>query len=210
MGKSKGYKKYNDYIYELQEKFPEFSIEDLDYIIKFGSRNLYKLIFRNADVFFISKINNQTFKLLIGKVNFPNAVSKIRYYLKKISIKFRILYRRHKIKWDGYYYFGLTESQFDEYKSQMSSWFKDEEKKRKRYKNTKFKYGDVTLFKMFDECKLNYKYTHFFRVPMIAMIGHRLVKYNYTTNTAEYIAKRTLDGYENMIHEHRTDKLKEF
>lgn len=210
MAKSKGYKKYNDYIYELQEQFPEFSIDDLDSIIKFGSRNLYKMIFRSADIFFISKINNQMFKLIFGKVNFPDITSKIKYILRKMSVKFKILYKRRKIKWDGYYYFGLTESQFENYESQMSSWFKDPEKKRRRYRNTKFNYGTVTLFKLYDECKLNYIYTYFFRVPMLAMIGHKQVRYNYSTNKAEYIAKRTIDGYESMIHEYKTDKLREY
>lgn len=208
--KKKGYTRYNDYVHELQEKFPEFSIEDLDYIIKYGSRNLYKLIYRNADVFFISKINNQNFKLLFGRINFQSLAHKVRYILKKVSLKFKILYKRRKIKWDGYYYFGLTDSQFENYESQMNPWFKNPEKRKKRYNRTEFNYGDIVLFKVFDECKLNIKYTHFFRVPMLAMMGHKQVRQGYKSNKAEYIAKRTFDGYESMVNEYKTDKLREY
>lgn len=45
---------------------------------------------------------------------------------------------------------------------------------------------------------------------MLAMIGHKQVRYNYSTNKAEYIARRTIDGYESMIHEYKTDKLREY
>lgn len=44
-----------DYLPILQEKFPEFSIEDLTTIIKYGNRYLYYVISNNSDVYLSSK-----------------------------------------------------------------------------------------------------------------------------------------------------------
>lgn len=45
---------------------------------------------------------------------------------------------------------------------------------------------------------------------MLAMMGHKQVRQDYKSNKAEYIAKRTFDGYESMINEYKTDKLREY
>lgn len=195
----KGYTRINDYVDKVQEAFPEFSIEEINYILKYGCRELYKLIYKRADVFCFSKINGENIKIIFGRILFQSVVHKVRYVLRKLTIKLKILYKAGKIKWDGYYYFGLGEDEWLSYQAQMSPWFKDEIKKRKRYKNTKFNYGDVVLYKNFDECKLNLKYKYFFRVPYIAQLGHKLFKPDYSTKYAEYIAKRTLDGFENVL-----------
>jgi hypothetical protein len=38
-----------------------------------------------------------------------NALEHFKYYRKKLAAKIRIVYKRKKIQWDGYYYFALTE-----------------------------------------------------------------------------------------------------
>nr|DAR62396.1 MAG TPA: hypothetical protein [Bacteriophage sp.] len=38
-----------------------------------------------------------------------DSIKYYKYYIKKLARKIRILYKRMKIKWDGYYYFALTE-----------------------------------------------------------------------------------------------------
>ena len=80
-----------DYLPILQEKFPEFSIEDLSTIIKYGNRYLYYIISNNSDVYLSSKIDGKIFKFFIGRVNFQSIAHKIRYALSKMLIKIRFL-----------------------------------------------------------------------------------------------------------------------
>lgn len=207
--KVKRYKKYEDHLYALQEQFPDFSIEDLKIIIRYGSTILYNLLCRNADLLFISNVKDFKFKFLVSRITFQSVAHKVRYIINKAAIRFKFLYQRRKTKWDGYYYFGLTEKGFQNYQAQMSSWFKSEESRRRRYKNSTFNYGEVMLYRIFDECKLNAHYIHFFRVPIMFLRGFRIYEKEYISKKAEYIARRTIDGYENMIIEHK-NKLSKF
>jgi hypothetical protein len=45
----------------------------------------------------------------------PDSLYYMRYYCKKLARKIRILYKRKKKTWDGYYYFALTTAQYEEY-----------------------------------------------------------------------------------------------
>lgn len=51
------------------------------------------------------------------------------------------MFRRTKAEWDGYYYFGITENQYQEYLRQGR-------KKVKTFKNIK-------LYKLLEECKIS-------------------------------------------------------
>ena len=80
------------------------------------------------------------------------------YYKQKMITKIRINHKRLKIPWDGYYYFGLYESQYQNYLSQKNS--KGRPKKH-------FNYGDIVLYKHFDECNLrNSAAIALFKVPL--------------------------------------------
>lgn len=198
---NKRYKRYGDYLMDLQERFPEFSIEDLKAIIKHGSTALYKIIYINGDVMFCNNLPDFKFKLLIGRVIFQSVAHKLRYLITKAGIKFKHLYQRRKMKWDGYYYFGLTQAAFERWESQMSPWFKDFDKKLRRYRNTPLSYGDVVLYRIFDECKLNVRYMHFFRVKFLSVRGFKVYEKDFKRKGVEYVCRRCLDGYENMLSE---------
>lgn len=199
MDKKKRYTRLDDYVYKVQEQFPEFSIEDLRYILKFGSNKLYKLIYSGADVLICSKITNFMFKILFGRITFQSIAHKVRYVLKKYALKIRIAFKRKNLKWDGYYYFGLTDEQYDYYKSQINPWFKDPIKIKKRYKNKTFDYGDVILYAFLEECLLNIKYTYIFRIKYYSFFTFKYYAKSFKTKYAECLYKRTLDGYENML-----------
>lgn len=195
---NKRYKRFQDYLPQLQERFPEFSNEDLTKIIRWGSREMYQIIVSNGDLLFMNNLKDFKFKLLIGRVLFPSIAHKIRYILSKASIRFRRIYKQTKEVWDGYYYFGLTDAAFERYESQMSSYYKDPVKRRNKYKNSEFNYGEVMLYRILDECKLNTAYTHFFRVPFLSIRGFKVYEEEFITKKAEYIIKRSIDGFENV------------
>jgi hypothetical protein len=52
--------------------------------------------------------DDNNFYFYCGKV-FKNAYKHFFYYTKKLLIKAIVMYKRKKIKWDGYYYFALTD-----------------------------------------------------------------------------------------------------
>jgi len=46
-----------------------------------------------------------------------NSLRYFNYYKSKMKVKLRIMYKRKHIPWNGYYYFALTEKQYQEYLS---------------------------------------------------------------------------------------------
>jgi len=44
-----------------------------------------------------------------------DSVKYFQYYKRKMRVKLRVLYKRKHIPWDGYYYFALTETEYNEY-----------------------------------------------------------------------------------------------
>lgn len=196
------YVKVDKYLPELQEKFPDFSIEDLRKIIKHGSQRMCSIISMKGDIGFRSKINGEVFKLFIGRVNFQSMAHKVRYALAKLGIKLRYLYKKNPDKQDNYYYFGLTDEEFNErYFSKLNPKLKSWRSRKSVYRAKKFNFGDISLYKIFDECMLNLKYKHFFRVPTYTTMGYKLFKRDFTCSDAEYFMKRTLDGYERIDYE---------
>ena len=197
--KPKRYTTLDDYLPEIQEKFPEFSYEDIRYIIKHMSSRMYKFIRLKNDVLLFGNIDGKNVKFIFGRVVFKTISEKVRYVLRKFRYKMLYLWSRGKLKTDGYYYFGLTEEAYQNYLSQMNGWFKDEAKKRKRYAKHKFNYGNVTLYKVLDMCLVNKNLKHIFRIKFLSGRGLMMYKENYVIDGAEYYLKRTIDGFENMI-----------
>ena len=74
-----------------------------------------------------------------------DSVSFFNYYVKKLCRKIRILYKRKKMKWDGYYYFVLTINQYEEYLQQ-----KNKKGRPKKY----FKLKNIFLYRIYDECRI--------------------------------------------------------
>lgn len=190
-------KTYKEYIIKIQERFPEFSINDIDNIIKTGSRHLYKASRVGADSSLNSTIDDGApFKIVFGTLKFYNMLNRASYILRRLLAKNRILFKWLKLDWDGYYYFGLTEKAFREYVKQMHPKFNTWDSRRIKYKNTTFKYGDVIMYKLLEDCKLNYRFKHFFRIKYPTGMKFRWKALDFKSNRAEYILRRTIDGYE--------------
>lgn len=86
-----------------------------------------------------------------------NSVRWFYYYRKKMKVKLRIMYKRKKIKWDGYYYFALTKNQYDNYLAQKNS-------KGRPRKN--FIFDKIIMYKLFDECNIIWSNAYaIFKIP---------------------------------------------
>lgn len=190
-GDGKNDKHIVDYLDQMQQLFPKVPKSDIKKILIFGWKSLYLHNSYGGDVI----ITNQPFWCYIGNLK-RNPLSHFFYYIRKLNVKLRVLYRRKKIKWDGYYYFALSEKQYENYLKQHNKFGK---------KRKSFNYGTVFLYQIFDECSINEYYKHYiFRVPLITKLGFKIFYKEFISNKAELIATRnTLKFKDISVYEHK-------
>ena len=127
--------KINDYVDAVHEKFPELSREDVKRILVYGWKMILQYVRAGNDV---SMMTNKEF-MFIGTIP-SSGLAVFKNYCYKLSKRIAYMFQRTKSKWDGYYYFTRSESQYLDYLSQS------------RKKNKVFK--DVFLFKLLEELKV--------------------------------------------------------
>lgn len=171
--------KIDDYVDKVAEKFPTIPKKSIRRIIEFGSRSFYANTYYGGDIL----LKSPYFTLYCGNM-YSNNWDFYRYWVLKFTIKYRILYARKKKTYDGYYYFGLTEENYQEYKKQFKS------KTKRRQKIT---FVDIFLFKMLEECLLWRNYKHFFRIPIKEESKFKIRLEQLTTRDMEYLGKRNGD-----------------
>lgn len=170
-------KTIQDYYEQLYELYPNIPEEDVRRACQYGYKSLYlhnsyggdTLISRNGFWFYCGQLMNDSFKYF-------------NYYKRKMRTKLRIMYKRKNIPWDGYYYFALSQSQYDEYLKQKN--------KRGRPKKN-FKFSKIVLYKIYDECNIiESSKVALFRVPCLVDFGFTQFKEELLTDKAELILVR--------------------
>lgn len=167
-------KNINDYVKQIQEKFPFVSEEDIKRICVYCFKQLYLFNIYGGDVC----ISDNDFWMYIGNLT-NDSLKHFNNYIYKLTTKIRILNKRHKIPWDGYYYFALTENQYLNIKQQ--------ENKRGR-KRKAFIFENILLYKLYEECNINRggkKYIY--RIPFCSDFGYKKFFKQLKTNKAELI-----------------------
>lgn len=175
-----------DYANQVQEKFPLVCKQDILLILNFGWRSLYLHNSYGGDVI----VNNRTFWSYFGTFK-KDSLQHFKYYIKKLLLKIKIMSRRKKFKWDGYYYFALTEERYQEY------WKQKHTKGRPR-KNVDF--GGVMLYATKETCLLEqYASKYLFRVSYPSFI--RFVFYNPKLITAksEFIEEVPIRTFQDIL-----------
>ena len=102
-------KTIQDYYDQICAEYPNIPKSDIKRILQYGWKSLYlhnsyggdTLINRNGFWFYCGQLMNDSLKYF-------------EYYKNKMRIKLRIMYKRKHIPWDGYYYFALTQNQYNE------------------------------------------------------------------------------------------------
>lgn len=169
--------KYYD---KVKEKWPELTKKQIDKIIKRGLRSLYLYNLYGGDVL----LKHKKYTMYFGRLFYSNLVF-YKYWKIKWKIKLRIQYKKHKTQYDGYYYFGLTDELFKEYRSKI----KPKGRRRRRYKFEK-----LMLFKILDECLLQHQFKHIFRIRYPEDCGFTMYKTEYLASDFDYILKRNSDN----------------
>jgi hypothetical protein len=170
-------KKVQDYYDQLFALYPNIPKRDIQRIMQFGLKAFLMHNNYGGDVL----LQSPTMWLYCGKL-MKDSIKYYEYYKRKIIIKIRINHKRLNIPWYGYYYFGLNRLQYEIYLNQKN--------KRGRPKKH-FEYGNVILYKYFDECNLrNSGSVAIFKIPLYSDFGLSLYKQNFKTDKAELVLER--------------------
>lgn len=176
-----------DYYTKVQEKYPELTLDEIDKILKHGWRSVYQLNNRNADVILKSKMHQCLF--FFGSL-FNSKKDTIDYSLKKWRTKCRIQYHYNNKVWDGYYYFGLTENDYQKYFSEKS--------KRKNLSN-------IALCKSYKESMIMKDRKYCFRVKRDADAGMVYIEKSIPISEVELFCIRKYGNTLEMVsHEEGT------
>lgn len=141
-------KRLSDYIDQVHAKFDKLSKDEISKILNYGFRKYHYINYSGGDV--MIRETNKLKILVYTGVLFLDFKKYYKYYIKKYSIKFRLLNNRRKIKWDGYYYFGLSDRLLSEYTDQIE--------------DSLLIFEDIVLFRLLDELKTHLGHTHYFKV----------------------------------------------
>ena len=170
-------KKVQDYYEQLYELYPNVPKRDIKRIMQFGLKSFLLHNNYGGDVL----LQSPTMWLYCGRL-MKDSIKYFEYYKRKMIIKLRINHKRLEIPWDGYYYFALNKPQYEEYLKQKN--------KRGRPKKH-FKFGNIILYKYFDECNLrNSSCVAIFKISLYIDFGLSLYKPNFETDEAQLILER--------------------
>ncbi len=170
-------KTIKDYYEQLYERFPDVPKKDIQRILNYGWKSLYLNNSYGGDTF----IQDRELWCYIGHLK-KDPIQYFLYYIKKLSVKLRVLYKRNKIQWDGYYYFALTDKQYEEYISQ---------KNRRGRPKKNFTFTKVFMYQILDECKIReFGKRYIFKIPYISKVNLRFYVPKLVTDKAELIITR--------------------
>lgn len=176
-GDSKYDKTLKDYLEQVYEAFPQVQKRDINTILVFSWKSLYLHNSYGGDTIII----DNGFWLYIGNLK-KDPMDHFFYYIRKLTVKLRVLYRRKRKEWDGYYYFALSNTQYQHYLDQ---------KKKKGRPRKYFNFGTVYLYEILDECRINEYYKKYiFRIPYISKLKIKQFVRDLTSDKAELIITR--------------------
>jgi len=164
----------SDYYEQVHERFPDLTLIEIKKIVDFGLKSFCKHNRIGGDVLLKSK----DITVYSGKVFSSNLVF-YHYWRLKHKVKLRLKHRIAKPKFNGEYYFGLTQREFDEYCGDLS-------KKRKPQIIIK----NAFLYKILEECLLDRQKKHFFVWYFSQDLGYTYLRRELKTKNFKYIYKR--------------------
>lgn len=168
-------KTIRDYEDELCKKFPQVCKTDIQKILKFGWKQLYLCNSYGGDVIMS---NGKDFYFYTG-IGLNDPCKHFFYYLKKTAIKAMVMYKRKKIKWDGYYYFACTNPQQEQIEKQ----------KLRDCKN--INYGNHIFYKNYDECRIKeWNRRYIYRINWGIDFGRILYRPEFCSQDVEFYEYR--------------------
>lgn len=140
---------------------------------------MYSLSNRGAPM--LLKSSNE-FSVYFGKT-FNDDSLYAKYYRLKKKLKLRLLYTAKKPIWDGYYYFGLNEEEYQKYIPEKNGRFKQ-----------KIKFDIIHCYKIYEEAFVCKSTKYVFRLKLNEDRGIAFSEENFETRNIELCAKRDSKG----------------
>lgn len=135
----------DDYIEELHEQFPEVTEKQIKKIMVYGLKMMLQYFKRGMDIIVDAR------KLIYFGRMYKNGISWFKHYSTRLSRKIRYMFKRRRLSWDGYFYFGVKEDKYLEY-------LKQNRRKVKTFKR-------IFVYMLLDECKAEVTWAEYiFRV----------------------------------------------
>lgn len=170
-------KTVQDYYERMYELYPTIPKSDIKRILQYGWKLLYLYNSFGGDTL----IRRKDFWFYCGKL-MNDSVKWFEYYKRKMCRKLRLMYIKKKIEWDGFYYFALSQNEYEEYLKQ---------KNKKGRPRKKFTFTNKVLYKIYDECNISESgKVAIFKIPMILNKGFAIFKEQIVTDQAVCILKR--------------------
>lgn len=170
-------KTIQDYYEQLYEMYPTLPKEDIRRACQYGWKAFSAHNSYGGDVL----IERQGFWFYSGTL-MKDSLKWFNYYKMKLRIKLRVTYKKKKIEWDNNYYFALSQKQYEDYLNQ---------KKKRGRPRKHFKFTDVFLYKLFDECNIiESGKVAIFKIPYFIDQGFTHYKKELVTDKAELILTR--------------------
>lgn len=167
-------KTIKDYEDAICEKFPQIRKTDIQKILNFGWKQIYLCNSYGGDVI----ISDPNFYFYTG-MGIKDSLQHFQYYLNKLIIKVMVMYKRRKIKWDGYYYFGCTNPQQE----------RIEEQRKKGCKN--INYGNQIFYQNYDECRVkDWNRRYIYRIKTNVNFGRTYYIANFQSKDVEFYEYR--------------------
>ena len=170
--------KVNDYLDRVCQKFPNIPKSDIRKILNYGLKRLYYLNSYGCDI----SLQNEDSRTYFGSM-YKDSIAYYKYYIRKLTVKLRVMYKVLNKKYSGYYYFALTKPQYEAYLAQKHTG-------RGRPKKN-FIFEKIMLFKIYDECNIMQNgHVAIFRFPYSWDRGFSFYQAKLKTDKAELILLR--------------------
>ena len=174
--------KLDDYLPFVYKEFEDLPEKTIRQICEHAYRTMFRLQGMGCDII-LGNIRLYPFHTYFGKC-YNDEKQARKYHLKKMAEKYRIRYNleRKTKPWSGYYYFGLTEEQYNELFAE----------KKGRLKK-KIIFPKIYIYKVKEEASLDLNNKYFFRTPWQEEKGWSICLENYETRNIELIGERAAD-----------------
>lgn len=185
-GDSNNDKYIQNYYSQIFDFFPQIPKADIKRILGFSWKALYLHNSYGGDTI----ISDKNFWCYIGNLR-KSSLQHFEYYIKKLVVKLRVLYKRKNVEWNGSYYFALGEDQYQKYLKQ-----KNKKGRPRKY----FKFENVFLYQILDECRLSeHSKKYIFKFDSGAFVKTKYYISNFQSDKVSLLEIRSPLKFEDIL-----------
>lgn len=175
----------NDYLESAQQKRPYLTIKEVKTILVYMWKQVYLHNSYGGDLYTFKGDNWYYFGSPSSGLRF------VEYYKFKLKVKIRVLMKRYKRPYTGYYYFWITKERYEDITKGKG--------KRGRPK-TNINFGNIKMYKSYEECRLStLNEIYIYKYPVIIPNGWTLYYPELKTNRAEFVEMLPKRSFQDIL-----------